>query len=196
MPNMTLSIPQSPALRRLPILLLALFTLLWPAPPANAAKCAAEAFIIGAGRTYDQAARSGSAAAFANGVARYSDMRSIALFALGRYRKELPKGREGEYIALTKKFMGEFMLEYGKDFRVGTLKVQDCSGPPSNTLVVAKTSGGDKVSFRVAKSGGGWVVRDMNVSGIWLVQQLRSTFVGTISRANGNIDELFKYLKS
>jgi ABC-type transporter MlaC component len=34
------------------------------------------------------------------------------------------------------------------------------------------------------------------VSGIWLVQQLRSTFVGTISRANGNIDELFKYLKS
>ena len=196
MPNMTPIIAHRSTLRRLPILFLALFALLWPAPPANAAKCAAEAYIIGAGRTYDQAARSGSAAAFANGVARYSDMRSIALFALGRYRKELPKGREGEYIALTKKFMGEFMLEYGKDFRVGTMQVQDCSGPPSNTLITARTSGGDKVMFRVAKSGGGWVVRDMNVSGIWLVQQLRSTFVGTISRANGNIDELFKYLKS
>lgn len=196
MPNMSTNFPQSPALRRLPILLVALFALLWPAPSALAAKCAAEAFIVGAGRTYDQAARSGSAAAFANGVARYSDMRAIALFSLGRYRKLLPKNREGEYIALTKKFMGEFMLEYGKDFRVGTLKVQDCSGPDSNLLVVAKTSGGDKVSFRVARSGGGWTVRDMNVSGIWLVQQMRSTFVGTISRNNGDIGGLFKYLKS
>lgn len=193
---MTTTIAQRPALRRLPILFLALLALLWPAPQAHAANCAAEAFIIGAGRTYDQAARSGSAAAFANGVARYSDMRSVALFALGRYRKLLPKNRESEYIALTRKFMGEFMKEYGKDFRVGTMKVQDCTGPDSNMLIVAKTAGGDKVSFRVARSGGSWVVRDMNVSGIWLVQQLRSTFVGTISRGNGDIDELFKYLKS
>lgn len=196
MQNMIPSIAQRPALHRLPLLLLALIAMLWAPPQARAKSCPAESFIVSAGRTYDQAARSGGAAAFANGVARYSDMRSIALFALGRYRKQLPKNREGEYVALTKKFMGEFMLEYGKDFRVGTLQVQDCSGPPSNMLIIAKTVDGDKVSFRVAKSGGGWQVRDMNVSGIWLVQQLRSTFVGTISRGNGDIDELFKYLKS
>ncbi len=165
-------------------------------PPASAApKCEAATFVINAGKTYDQAARANSASAFANGVARYSDMRSTALFALGRYRKLLPKAREGEFIALTKKFMGEFMLENGKDFRVGTMTITECSGSGGNIRVTAKTSSGDTVAFRIAKTGSGFTVLDMRANSIWLVQQMRSTFVGTISSHNDDIDALFKYLK-
>jgi ABC-type transporter MlaC component len=36
----------------------------------------------------------------------------------------------------------------------------------------------------------------MKVSGIWLVQQMRDAFAGTIRRDNGGIEALFRYLKS
>ena len=59
----------------------------------------------------------------------------------------------------------------------------------------ARTSGGTKVVFRIARTGGGYTVKDINMRGVWLVQQMRSTFVGTITRT-GSIDGLFKYLRS
>ena len=164
--------------------------------PGNAAiKCDAASFVIGAGKTYDQAARIGSAAALANGIDRYSDMRSFAMFALGRYRGKLPKSREAEFVRLTKTFMGKFMQKNGKNFRVGTLNVVGCSGSGSNITVNARTAAGASVSFRLAKTGSGYIVRDMRANSIWLVQQMRSTFVGTINRNNGDIDALFSYLK-
>ena len=150
---------------------------------------------MSAGKAYDQAARAGSAAAFANGVDRYSDMRAIALFALGRYRGLLPKAREAEFVRLTKSFMGRFMQENGRNFRVGKLQIVECSGSGANITVTARTASGGKVSFRLAKTGSGYTVKDMRANSIWLVQQMRSTFVGTISRNDGDIDALFKYLK-
>ena len=176
--------------------LLVAFALVIFSLPGNAAtKCAAASFVIGAGKTYDQAARIGSASAFANGVDRYSNMRSISMFALGRYRGSLPKTREAEFVRLTKTFMGKFMQKNGKNFRVGTLSVVGCSGSSSDITVNARTAAGASVSFRLSKTGSGYSVRDMRANSIWLVQQMRSTFVGTISRGNGDIDALFSYLK-
>ena len=170
--------------------------LLLAAPPADAATCDAAAFVASAGKAFDRAARSGSAAGLASAIDRFADMNAIAMFSLGRYRGTLPKAREREYVALTRAFMGTFMLEYGADLRAGNLKIVDCSGPPSATIVNAQLDGGGRMSFKVYRAGGGWQVRDMKVRGIWLVQQMRSNFVGTISRGGGDIDELFKYLRS
>lgn len=191
---MNLSYPKFLAVIRGTIVALTLAAL--AVPVSASPKCEAGSFVISAGKTYDQAARANSATAFANGVARYSDMRTIALFALGRYRKLLPKAREAEFVGLTKTFMGQFMLEHGKNFRVGTLEIVECSGIGDNINVKARTVSGDSVTFRVSKTGSGFVVRDMRANSIWLVQQMRSTFVGTISRNNGDINSLFKYLKS
>ena len=174
--------------------LLALALLVLPAA-AEAASCPPASTIIRAGRAYDQAARSGSAAAFSNGVARYSDMHAIAMFALGRYRSKLPASQTAEYVALTRSFMGHFMLEHGRDLRVGTLQIVECSGPASNMTVTARTSSGEKVTFRTYRARSGWLIRDMKVSGIWLVQQMRSAFVGTLSRTKGDFNELFRYLR-
>ena len=41
----------------------------------------------------------------------------------------------------------------------------------------------------------GFLVRDVNVSSVWLAQQMRSTFVGVINRNGGDIDALFAYLR-
>ena len=163
---------------------------------AQAAKnCPPESFIVSAGQAYDRAARSGSPSAFSSAAARYSDMNSIALYALGQYRKKLPPSRQGEYVRLAKVFMGKFMLKNGADFRVGKLTVINCTGPASNTSVNAQTESGDPVTFRVYRAGSGFQISDMKVSGIWLVGQMKSTFVGTINRAKGDIDELFKFME-
>jgi len=185
----------APFRRILPVFFAVAALLLVPLPAHAASRCGPENFIISAGQAYDRAARIGTANAFSAAASRYSDMRAIAMFSLGRYRKLLPEAREAEYIALTGKFMGQFMLRHGSDFRVGRLSIISCSGPPSNIRVDARTSSGDKVSFRVYRARSGYLIRDLRVSSIWLVQQMRSTFVGTISRTNGDIDELFKYLR-
>ena len=187
-------------LRVAPLPLSAMFALLLslvvlPAA-ARAESCGPGSMIISAGQTYDRAARAGSASAFSAGVNRFSDMRSLAMFSLGRYRKILPKSRENEYVSLTRQFMGRFMLEHGKDLRVGTLQIVSCRGSTKNTVVSAKTAGGQSIVFRTYRGRGGWLIRDMKVSGIWLVQQMRSAFVGTISRTNGDVDELFKFIKN
>lgn len=165
-----------------------------PQAVANPA-CEAASYVESVGEAYDRASRSGSSSAFATAAARFTDLRALSLFALGRYRKDLPKSREGEYLALTRKFIGEFMADNGKGFRASELQVVNCRKSGSTILVDARLSTGGKVMFRLSQRGGSYRVQDVNMRGIWLAQQLRSTFVGTISRT-GSIDELFKYLNS
>jgi phospholipid transport system substrate-binding protein len=182
----------------LPALLLPVLVLLslLAAPlPAGAASCPAAGFVQRAGQAYDRAGGSKPPAAFASATSRLTDLRELSLFALGRYRKQLPKAREQEYLALTRAFIGTFMLENGKGFRASDLAITGCAPSGGGYIVHASLSTGGKVIFRVARTGGGYTIKDVNMKGIWLAQQLRSTFVGTISRT-GSIDGLFSYLKS
>ena len=162
--------------------------------PARADKCPAASFVLGAAEAYDRAARSGSAATFASAAARYSDLRALSMFALGRHRKDLPKNREAEYLNLTRQFIGRTLKKHGSGFRGTPLTVIDCMDSSGGVLVSARTSSGSNVVFRLARAGGGYTVKDVNMKGVWLVQQMRSTFVGTIDRT-GSIDGLFDYLR-
>jgi ABC-type transporter MlaC component len=154
---------------------------------AAQAACPSEDLIIGAGKAFASASRSKSPSAFMKAATRYTDTRGIALQALGPHRRKLSKGQEGEYVRLAQTFMGKFMSEYSGRFNTADLKITTCSG---NT-VSATASGGRKIIFRV----GGGRLQDVNVSSIWLVGQMRSTFVGVINRNNGDINALFEYLR-
>lgn len=165
-----------------------------PMVSARADSCPAEGFVKSAGQAYDRAAASGSPAAFASAADRYSDLRSISLFALGQYRKDLPKAREAEYLRLTRKFIGDTLKRHGSGLRGGNLDILDCAPSGGGYLVTTRSASGSKIVFRLAKSGGGFTVRDVNMQGIWLAQQMRSKFTGTISRT-GSIDGLFAYLR-
>lgn len=162
--------------------------------PAHAGGCAAESFVKSAGEAYDRAASSGSPAAFASAADRFSDLRQLSLFALGQYRKDLPKSREAEYLRLTRNFIGETLKKHGSGLKGGDLAILECSASGGGLLVTARSAAGKKIVFRLSKSGGGFIVRDVNMQGIWLAQQMRSRFTGTISRKG--IDGLFAYLGS
>ncbi len=115
------------------------------------------------------------------------------MFALGKYRKDLPKSREAEYLRLTRQFIGDTLKKHGSGFRGGDLTILDCTASGSFLTVATRSASGSKVTFRLARSGGGYTVKDVNMQGIWLGQQMRSKFTSTISRT-GSIDGLFAYL--
>lgn len=161
--------------------------------PAQAASCPAERFVRGAGQAYDRAAAAGTPAAFASAASRFSDLRAISLFALGQYRKDLPKSREAEYLDLTRQFIGNTLKRHGSGLRGGRLEILDCVPAGGGLVVTTRSATGKKIVFRVARAGGGYTVKDVNMQGIWLAQQMRSKFTGTIRRT-GSIDGLFAYL--
>lgn len=172
---------------------LAIVISIFPLPAtAQAGGCPAEGFVKSAGEAYDRAAVSGSPAAFANAADRFSDLRSLGFFALGQYRKDLPKSREAEYLSLTRKFIGETLQKHGSGLRGGKLEVLDCSPSGNGLEVTARSAAGRKIVFRLSRTGGGYSVKDVNMQGIWLAQQMRSKFTGTVARSG--IDGLFAYL--
>ena len=163
-------------------------------PAAEAGSCPAESFVRSAGQAYDRAAASGSPTAFASAADRFSDLRSLSFFALGQYRKDLPKSREAEYLSLTRNFIGDTLRRHGSGLRGGNLEVLDCEASGGGLVVTTRSAAGKKIVFRLGKAGGGFTVKDVNMQGIWLAQQMRSKFTSTVSRKG--IDGLFAYLGS
>jgi len=168
-------------------------TLLLPAGNA-AAGCAAEPFVRNAGAAIMGAARARSATAFSGVASRYADLRSIAIFALGPYRGSLRRSREAEYVRLTRAFIGRFMLKHARRFTGDGLNIISCTGGRTLTVKV-KLRGGQNVIFRIHKTRAGYRVQDLNVSSVWLAQQLRSTFTGVIRRNDGDVGALMRFLR-
>ena len=165
------------------------------APGVAAATCDASSFVSGAGSAFLSAARAGTPGAFAGAASRYADLHGIAMFALGPHRKLLKSSREAEYVSLTRSFIGRFMADNSSKLASNAMTVTDCTGDKSAMIVSTKLSSGKKLIFKIYKTKGGYRVRDVNVSSVWLAQQLRSKFTGVISRNNGDIDALFDYLR-
>lgn len=161
---------------------------------AKASSCPAENYIQSAGEAFMSASRSGTASAFSTAASRFADLHSLALFALGIYRQQLPKSRETEYVARTRTFMGKFMAEYGSHFSGNSIVITSCNESAGGLTVGTKLSTGQTLSFRLRKAGGGYRVQDVSVSSIWLAQTMRNKFTRIISENNGDINALMSYL--
>ena len=175
-----------------------LFFLLLGACPSSATAntCEASTFITNAGNAFMGAARVHSASAFSGATSRYTDLRGIAMFALGPHRRLLGKAREAEYLTLTRGFIGRFMVRHSSRFSGSGMTIKDCVSSTNALTVSTRLSNGKKIIFKLYRSKRGFLVRDVNVSSVWLAQQLRSTFVGVIKRNGGDINALFKYLRT
>lgn len=165
-------------------------------PSAAAGACEASAFIANASNAFMGAARLQTASAFSGATARYTDLRGISMFALGPHRGLLSKSREAEYLSLTRGFIGRFMMKHSRRFSGSGMTIKECVTSSNALTVSTRMSNGKKIIFRLHRSKRGFLVRDVNVSSVWLAQQLRSTFVGIINRNGGDINALFAYLRN
>lgn len=162
---------------------------------ATAPECVAAPFVNTAGLAILKAARQKSAPAFARVAGRYTDLRGLAMYALGNHRRKLAKSREDEYVNLTRIFIGRVLAKNSSRFRANSLIVTGCAGSTRTPIVTARLSSGQKVVFMLYKTRKGFLVRDVSVASVWLGQQLKTTFTGVINRQGGSVEALLDYLR-
>src|SRR5262245_20896643 len=83
---------------------------------AKAVTCPCVATVTKAANDFIGAARNGSARAFAATLSRHANVDAVALFALGKYRDELPTARRGEYVRNAHRYMSQFLADHARRF--------------------------------------------------------------------------------
>lgn len=147
----------------------------------------------------------GEASAIADLVRQYAlpyvDMNKTTRLAAGRHWKQATPAQQD---ALTQAFTGTLIRTYSGAFTRVTvdtrITLQPFRGDPNADDAVVRTTVSQPnsapigVDYRLEKTPSGWKVYDLNVEGIWLIQNYRNQFSQEISR-NG-IDGLIKALNS
>jgi len=167
--------------------------------PVSSARAdeAAEKFVQTVGSEALAAAKKGGRRAhFRPLVANYAAIDHVATFALGRYRKQLPKARRAEYRAGVQKFIVRLFSDYSSSFVGKRFEVTGSRGDTVKSRIVFANGKSSKVLWRLVKAGDSYKVADVHVSDIWLVQSLRTNFTTTLRKYSGQFDYLFEYLRT
>ena len=166
-----------------------------------AAGGAPEALIQAASaEVFKAAADSSPQAAFRRVLKERMDLPALASFSLGKYLKKMPKAQMAEYRQLMEDNIVALFAKRATSFRGEKMSIQRVT-PRGEKEFIVKTkvqfaSGDNKsINWRVAERGGTLRIFDVNVDGIWLAILQRDAFVGTIDKANGDVNALLAALK-
>ena len=130
-------------------------------------------------------------------VMPYVDFQRMTASAVGRYWRQATPDQQ-------KRLQDEFKILLVRTYSGALAQVQDQTvelkpmrSAPTDTEVVVKTEikgRGDPVQldYRLEQTPGGWKVYDINVLGVWLVENYRNSFSQEIS--SGGIDGLIAKL--
>jgi ABC-type transporter MlaC component len=177
--------------------------LLAPFPTAGSALALTppEQFVKEVSRQIISVANSGGGKAamrkrFTSLLGRYSDVRGVAMMALGTYRGSLPAGRRDEFVRLVTQYIAAFFVYYIDEFRGTSLEIKSSAQQGKSTLIDSRITNGGPVRWRIGGGGGGYRVQDINVRAIWLSLQLKQRFTTVLKRNKGDFGALFAELKS
>jgi phospholipid transport system substrate-binding protein len=132
-----------------------------------------------------------------------TDMKRIAMFTLGQYRRGASQADQDAFAAAFQNYATAVYQSYFSKYSGQTLKVTGSTEVKPTDFVVSTQliDPGDKdgqppleVSFRVRTDAGRPVVVDFSVSGIWLSLEERDQFVGFLGQNGGNIHTLIAHL--
>jgi phospholipid transport system substrate-binding protein len=131
-------------------------------------------------------------------VLPYVDFEKMTRLAVGRgWRQATPEQRQ----ALIKEFRTLLTYTYsGALSQITDHKVQlrPFRAAPTDTDVVVRTqvvaSKGEPIQldYRLEKGDAGWKIYDMNILGVWLIENYRNTFATELN--NGGVEGLLKSL--
>lgn len=144
-----------------------------------------------AGAAFIAAAKQGSVKAFSKALDSYADMDKITLFALGRYRSQLPEGRQAELTRLTSRYVSTTLADFAKKFRGTGIQALRCRPGEVISRFSRGARGNERVTWRISDDN---KVTDVHVQNVWLGQLLRDNFARIIQRGGGSIDALFSHL--
>ena len=129
---------------------------------------------------------------------RRADTSSISLFALGSYRRQLPKALQSDYINAAINYSAATFANYVSDFEGAKFKLNATNASGKQVIVigdVAYASGKvHQVRFKIAGGPSRPRIADVNVQGLWLALQLRKMFTDELKRNRGNFKLLIEWL--
>jgi phospholipid transport system substrate-binding protein len=131
-----------------------------------------------------------------------TDMKRIAMFTLGQYRRSASPADLDAFAAAFQNYATAVYQSYFSKYSGQTLKVTGSTEVKPTDFVVSTQlidpgqSGQPplEVSFRVRTDTGKPVVVDFSVSGIWLSLEERDQFVAFLGQNGGNIRTLIAHL--
>ena len=171
------------------------------AVPAVSARGSAEKYVASIGADVIRLANSGAAKPamrkrFSALINRHTNLRSVGLFALGPYQRQLPASQREEFSRLVGGYIAAFFVYYLKDFKGTSVdiksSVQQGASTVVNSAIRFKSGSTSAVSWRITSGR----VSDIKVRGIWLSLQLRKRFTSILKRGDGDFGPLFRELKS
>jgi len=146
-----------------------------------------------------RAQKDGTVSAYLQVMNRHADIPSIALYALGRYRSDLPKADYQRYYKGVATFMSRYFADQTRQYRVAKAEFnEDPTTDGNDTLVRTKVtlmSGSVyNVVFRLSRNAGTYKVSDVTVLGFSLSYMQRGIFLSFLSKRNGDLNQLIAAL--
>jgi phospholipid transport system substrate-binding protein len=132
-----------------------------------------------------------------------TDMKRIALFTLGQYRRGASPGDQDAFAGAFQNYATAVYQSYFAKYSGQALKVTGSTERAPGDFIVATAlidpndhSGQPplEIDFRVRTDGPKPVVVDFSVSGIWLALEERDQFTAFLGQNNGNVKELINHL--
>jgi len=133
-----------------------------------------------------------------------TDMKRIANFTLGQYRRTATPQEQDAFAAAFQNYAVAVYQSYFAKYSGQTLQVTGSQQrAPGDTIVQTQLiDPNDKsgqqpleVDFRVLSDGSRFVVIDFSVAGIWLALEERDQFSSFLGQNNGNISSLISHLR-
>jgi len=128
------------------------------------------------------------------------DSRSVALFALGPYRRGADPALLDAYVESFRRYATASYESRLGDYGGQTIAVVNAVARSDKDVlvdgVIRSASGEDlaQVAFRIIRAPDGLRLFDLRVEGIWLAVEQRNQFSAYLGRNNGDIQRLIDYL--
>jgi phospholipid transport system substrate-binding protein len=141
---------------------------------------------------------------FANFLLSLTDMKRIADFTLGQYRRGASPADLAAFDTAFQNYAVAVYQSYFAKYAGQTLKVTNSQARTADDFIVAtqlidpKDHSGQaplEVDFRVRTDGGKPVVTDFSVAGIWLALEERDQFTSFLGQNGGNLHALIGHLE-
>ena len=145
------------------------------------------------------AQRKGSAGAFVRVINSYGHVPAIALFALGEYRRSLPKSKRRTYYSGMTRFIGRYAAGEAPKYPVSRVVfakagIRDGRAVMVDSQVILKNGSTYDVRWMLLPNRGSFKVRDAQVLGFWVSPFLQTLFQNYIQENGGRVDALVTVL--
>lgn len=146
------------------------------------------------------ASRTRSPAALQAVIARYGDMRSIGLYALGDYRPRLESVDQEPYTTGMIRFISRYAANEAPKYPVKSVKFSPEIRRARYGLMVDSTVNMEdgssyEVAWMLVQQGTTFRVRDAQVMGLWMTPFLKKLFEDYIAQNNGSVKALVAVLQ-